>query len=146
MRASGMATLTEYLFLCITYCIAELVLILPLCFFNPRYDFRPLCWFNIFETLTPALAAAGHPNRALATTLLKRWTPQLCTVVPPLQLQQGITQAEKAESIRTFIMTHWARLGPHIDLSIRAWNVDQYRSLFGAELGDSIRSKPRYLW
>ena len=80
----------------------------------------------------------GGPNRALVTTLLKRRVPQLRAVVPPLQLQQGITEVEKADTIQTFIMTHWAILGPHIDLSIRAWNIDQYRPLFGAELGEEI--------
>ena len=84
------------------------------------------------------MPAIAGPDRALATTLLKRWVPQLRAVDPPLQLQQGITQVEKTATIRAFIMTHWERLGPHIDLCIRAWNIDQYRRLFGAELGEEI--------
>ena len=133
-----MATLLEYLFIYlyhILYCRTRANTTFVL---KSLYDFRPLCWFNIFEALTPALTVINHPNRALATTLLKHWAPQLRAVVPPLQLQPGITQAEKAESIRAFITTHWDRLGPHIDLSIRAWNIDQYRSLFGVNLGEGI--------
>ena len=35
-------------------------------------------------------------------------------------------------------MTHWDRLGPHIDLAVRAWNIDHYRRLFGNDLGEEI--------
>ena len=63
---------------------------------------------------------------------------QLRAIDPPLQLQHGITQAEKAATIRAFIMLNWEQLGPHIDLSVRAWNIDQYTRLFGNELGEEI--------
>ena len=35
-------------------------------------------------------------------------------------------------------MTHWAILGQHVDLAVRAWNLEQYRHLFGNHLGEDI--------
>lgn len=35
-------------------------------------------------------------------------------------------------------MTHWVTLGPYVNLTVQAWNLDQYRRLFGADLGEDI--------
>ena len=57
-----MATLLEYLFIYlyhILYCRTRANTTFVL---KSLYDFRPLCWFNIFEALTPALTVINQPK------------------------------------------------------------------------------------
>lgn len=93
-----------------------------------------LTWAGIFTAIDEALADLHDmPRRRLAVTMLKKIVQQL-RQANRFTVRTGISQEEKANELRQFILQHHATVGPILTLQITVWEPDNYVRLFGDEM------------